>query len=210
MISFLQKNISRHYFRTTLYLKVVLSVLISFIAISESNAQDTIPVPSPVVLTDTLKPELHSAHKATLYSLMLPGLGQAYNKKYWKIPVIYVGFGALAYNFQINHVEMKKFTEAYRYITNKDSFPTDNEYVKRYPDPDDLLQGREFYRRRVELTVIFSAVWYIFNVVDAAVDAHFFDYDISDDLSLRLDPVFMMPTGRNDKYVSGLRLTLNL
>jgi Family of unknown function (DUF5683) len=209
MISTLQKNILKYYFRTTLYLKVVLSVLISFFALTELCAQDTITVPSPVILTDTLKPELHSAHKATLYSMMLPGLGQAYNKKYWKIPVIYVGFGALAWNFTVNHVEMKKFTDAYRYVTNKDSFPTDNEYVTKY-DADALLQGREFYRRRVELTVIFSAVWYILNVVDAAVDAHFFDYDISDDLSLRIDPVFMMPTGRNDRYVSGLRLTLNL
>ena len=140
----------------------------------------------------------------------MPGLGQAYNKKYWKIPIIYAGFGALAYSFKINYDETKKFTEAYRYVINKDSVPIDNEYITRYPDPNDLLQGRAFYRRRVELTVIFSAAWYILNVLDAAVDAHFFDYDISDNLSLRVDPVFLMPTGRPDRFANGIRLSLTL
>lgn len=143
------------------------------------------------ILIDTL-PQLHSAHKATIYSLALPGLGQAYNKKYWKIPIIYAGFGVLAYNISINNKETKKFTEAYRYVIKGDTtIPTDNEYVKRYPNPRDLLRGRDFYRRRVELSIIFTAAWYLLNVVDAAVDAHFFDYDVSDNLSLRVEPVLI-------------------
>ncbi len=174
------------------------------------KAQDTIPLQKLSGNSDTLRAEMHSAHKATIYSLVLPGLGQAYNRKYWKIPIIYVGFGAFAYNFKINNDETKKFTEAYRYVINKDSFPIDNEYIKRYPDPNDLLRGRDFYRRRVELTVIFSTVWYILNVIDAAVDAHFFDYDISDNLSLNIGPAFMMPAGRPDRFANGIRLCLNL
>lgn len=197
-------------FRTTSTVKVVLSVLVYLIFIKPTSAQDTIPEASLIPVADTSRPEIHSAHKATIYSLILPGLGQAYNKKYWKIPVIYAGFGALAYNFKINNDETKKFTEAYRYVINNDSTPTDNEYVIRYPNTSDLLRGRDFYRRRVELTVIFSTVWYLLNVIDAAVDAHFFDYDISDNLSLRFDPVFMMPTGKNDRYATGLRLSLTL
>ena len=188
---------------------VVFAVIVFLRSISPLTAQDTVPAlpsppPGPAVA------EAHSPHKATIYSLVLPGLGQAYNKKYWKIPVIYIGFGALAYNFKINYDETKKFTEAYRYVINKDTFPIDNEYVTRYPDPNDLLQGRAFYRRRVELTIIFAAAWYMLNVVDAAVDAHFFDYDISDNLSLRLDPVFLMPTGIPDRFANGLRLSLSL
>ncbi|MFH1121480.1 MAG: DUF5683 domain-containing protein [Bacteroidota bacterium] len=211
MISSTQSRFFKNCFRATFQTKVVLLVLIYLTALNTITvAQDTIPMASISPVADTAIPEVHSAHKATLYSLALPGLGQAYNRKYWKIPVIYVGFGALVYNFKINNDEMKKFTEAYRYVTNKDSFPIDNEYITRYPDPDDLLRGREFYRRRVELTVIISAAWYILNVIDAAVDAHFFDYDISDNLSLRLDPVFMMPTGKQDRYATGLRLSLNL
>lgn len=188
--------------------KVVYTVLLAIASLNLLYAQDTISSASD--FANVPAREIHSAHKATIYSLVLPGLGQAYNKKYWKIPVIYAGFGAFAYSFIINKNEMDAFTEAYRYVTNNDSFPTDNEYVTRYPDPDDLLQGQEFYRRRVELTVIFSAAWYFLNVIDAAVDAHFFDYNISDDLTLRLDPVFLMPTGRQDRFANGLRLTLML
>jgi hypothetical protein len=210
-MTFLTKMLfNKRFFRATPLNQVVFTVFIFLLAVDTAKAQDTIP-PQPAVTSPlTVDSVAHSAHKATIYSLVLPGLGQAYNKKYWKIPIIYVGFGVLAYNFKINNDETRKFTEAYRYVINKDSFPTDNEYVIRYPDPNNLLQGRNFYRRRVELTLIFTAVWYILNVLDATVDAHFFDYDISDNLSLRVEPVFMMPSGRPDRYANGLRLSLNL
>ena len=208
---FQNRLISNQKIKTTYSLKkVVFTVLLSVSMLNIMVAQDTITqLPAPTISYKADK-ELHSAHKATIYSLILPGLGQAYNKKYWKIPVIYAGFGALTYSFIINKNEMDEFTDAYKYVTNNDSFPTDNEYITRYPDPDDLLRGREFYRRRVELTVILSAAWYLLNVIDAAVDAHFFDYNISDDLTLRLDPVFLMPTGRQDRFANGVRLTLTL
>ena len=194
--------------RTTFFLKVVFVVILLTGSAVNLTAQDTIPE-IRIPAADTALPALHSAHKATIYSLVLPGLGQAYNKKYWKIPVIYAGFGVLAYNIKINNDEMRKFTAAYRYIVNQDSFPTDNEYVLRYPDKNDLLTGRDYYRRRLELSVIFTSVWYLLNVIDAAVDAHFFDYDISDNLSMRIDPVFIMPAGLPDRYASGLRLSLH-
>lgn len=167
-----------------------------FISLSQQTltAQDTIPP--------------HSAKKATIYSLALPGLGQAYNKKYWKIPVIYAGFGVLAYNIRINNVETRKFTEAYRYRINGDTFAINNEYVARYPNVNDLLRGRDFYRRRVELSIIFSAAWYLLNVVDAAVDAHFFDYDISEDLSLYIQPIIIQ-TPEKPLGTGGIQLSIN-
>ncbi len=175
------------------------------ILVPDVAAQDTL-VPANEVNTTVI--ERHSAHKATIYSLILPGLGQAYNKKYWKIPIIYAGFGALAYNISINSKEEKKFTEAYRYKINGDTFPINNEYVVRYSDPNDLLRGRDFYRRRVELSVIFTAALYILNVVDAAVDAHFFDYDVSEDLSLNIQPI-MIKTPQQPYGTGGIRLCLN-
>lgn len=188
---------------------VIVSLLLVFTLISglgnTSFAQDTIPAPQQ----DTkVEKEKHSAHKASIYSFVLPGLGQAYNKKYWKIPIIYAGFGALAYNISINNSEMKEFTEAYRYRMNGDTYVTDNKYVARYPNVNDLLKGRDFYRRRVELSVIFTAAWYLLNVVDAAVDAHFFDYDISEDLSLNIQPV-MLSTPGHLTGAGGIRLSMN-
>lgn len=165
--------------------------------------------PKKTTYNDTLVRPLHSAHKATIYSLALPGLGQAYNRKYWKIPLIYAGFGYLGYSIKINNDEVRKFTEAYRYVSNKDTYPIDNEYVTRYPNTDDLLRGRDFYRRRVELNIIYSATWYILNVIDAAVDAHFFDYDISDDLTLRVEPAIISPYSPGLQGASGVRLSMN-
>lgn len=170
------------------------------------TAQDTIPPDLPV--SDTSKPQQHSAHKASIYSAVLPGLGQAYNKKYWKIPIIYAGFGALAYNISINSKEERKFTQAYRYRMRGDTTPTDNEYVARYQNVNDLLKGRDYYRRKVELSVIFTAALYLLNVVDAAVDAHFFDYDVSEDLSINISPV-VIPTAGKPLGTNGIRLCMN-
>ncbi len=202
-------------FRFIIFLKrsslhFVLKTFILLLIIPQVKAQDTIIPPEipPDIVIDTTANVKHSAHKATIYSLVLPGLGQAYNKKYWKIPIIYAGFGALAYNIAINSAEEKKFTEAYRYKISGDTMPIDNEYVARYPDPNDLLKGRDFYRRRVELSVIFTAALYLLNVVDAAVDAHFFDYDVSEDLSLNIQPV-MIKTPQQPYGTGGIRLCLN-
>ncbi|HOP12510.1 DUF5683 domain-containing protein [Lentimicrobium sp.] len=165
--------------------------------------------PKKTMDSDTMVRALHSPHKATIYSLALPGLGQAYNKKYWKIPIIYAGFGYLGYSIKINNDEVKKFTEAYSYVSNGDTYPTDNEYVTRYPNTSDLLRGRDFYRRRVELNIIYSAALYILNVIDAAVDAHFFDYDVSDNLSLRVEPAIINPYGPGLPGTTGVRLSMN-
>lgn len=187
---------------------IFLPLLIVFTLFQPSITASAQQTEEVVIMVDTVSPAVHSAHKATIYSLVLPGLGQAYNKKYWKIPVIYVGFGILAYNISINNTEVKKFTEAYRYKINNETYPIDNEYVKRYSDVNDLLKGRDFYRRRVELSVIFTSFWYLLNVVDAAVDAHFFDYDVSENLSIRVEPVlFNSPFKRYD--TAGIKLCMN-
>ncbi len=136
--------------------------------------------------------KVHSPNKAAIYSAVLPGLGQAYNKKYWKIPVVYAGFGTMAYFINSNAVEYNKFRNAYDYKTSTDPDPSKyNDYVNKYPEAS-LLQGRDYYRRNRDLSYIFTGVWYLLNVVDAAVDAYLFDYDISEDLTLRVRPDIMV------------------
>lgn len=193
------------FFKPAILLPLLLFLLFTA-APSVNLAQDTTSI---VIPAQNIEPsEKHSAHKATIYSLALPGLGQAYNKKYWKIPVIYAGFGVLVYNISINNKEVKKFTSAYRYRMNNDSTLPVNEYVTRYPDVNDLLRGRDFYRRRVELSVIFTAAWYLLNVVDAAVDAHFFDYDVSENLSLNIQPIILR-TPEHPIGTGGIKLCMN-
>ena len=174
----------------------------------QASAQDTLVVSRDGILADTSTVTYHSPHKATIYSLVLPGLGQAYNKKYWKIPIIYAGFGFFGYSIKTSHTEMKKFTEAYQYVSNKETYPTDNPYVLKYPNAADLLRGRDFYRRKVELNIIWSAVLYLLNVVDASVDAHFFDYDVSDNLALRVEPSIIPSQIPMLPHSNGIRLSL--
>lgn len=133
---------------------------------------------------DTAVVKVHSAKRATLYSMVLPGLGQAYNKKYWKIPVIYAGIGGLLYMNIQNGNEYRRWHEAYLYKVNKDTYPIDNDLVDKY-DATQLKSQSDYYRRNMELTYIIGSLLYILNMVDATVDAHLFNYDISDDLTFR-------------------------
>ncbi len=128
----------------------------------------------------------HSPTLASLLSMAIPGAGQVYNKKYWKVPVIYGLGGYLTYAAMHNGKEYNRFKTAYLYATDGDPSTVD-EFNGEIPD-DQLLYYKDTYRHQRDLNIIGIMVIYIMNIVDASVDAHFFDYDISDDLSLKITP----------------------
>ncbi|GAB4133080.1 MAG: hypothetical protein Fur0041_05010 [Bacteroidia bacterium] len=133
----------------------------------------------------TKKPAVHSPKKAVIMSACLPGLGQVYNKKWWKVPIIYAGFGALGYGFYFNHREFKIYRDALRLRYDDDPLTTDQ--FAQYSD-DNLVTLKNYYQRFRDLSVIGMAALYTLNIVDAAVDAHLLTFDISDDLSLHVAP----------------------
>lgn len=156
---------------------------------------------------DTANIKVHSPTKAAIFSAVLPGLGQGYNRKYWKIPIVWAGFGLITYFIVTNTRNYKDYKEAYTYVASGDSSYTDNELIGKY-DEQQLLDGKNYYQRNMELSYIIGGLWYLLNIIDASVDAHFFDYDVSEDLSIRIDPV--MHIRRDDlRPVNGLKLTLN-
>ena len=157
--------------------------------------------------TSNIKLKKHSPHKATIYSLVIPGLGQAYNKKYWKIPIIYAGFGTLWYFIQYNNKEYKKFKEAYYHsLIAGDSLPPVNDYEEKF-NSEDLLNNKNYFRRNRDFTYILTGIWYLLNVIDATVDAHLYNWEIDEDLSLRVEPdIRYINFGQN---YSGFRLTLS-
>ena len=154
---------------------------------------------------DSTTTKTHSPKKATIMSAILPGAGQFYNKKYWKIPVIYTGFGGLAYSIIKNQDLYKDYRTALRYRTDDDPNTIDN--FQQY-SVDGLLQAKNYYRRNMELSYIFTTILYVINIVDAAVDAHLYEFDISDDLSLYLQPSMLDIPSAQNYCVTGLSLTL--
>ncbi|MBU1368496.1 MAG: hypothetical protein KJ578_08560 [Bacteroidetes bacterium] len=172
-----------------------------------------------IPLLNAQEPELqqakppHSPHKATIYSALLPGLGQAYNKKYWKIPIVYAGFGTLYYFASSNGKLYREARTAYDYVVNEYEYPIDNQFVNGVYSAEDLQSIKDFYRRNMELSWIITGLWYVLNIVDATVDAHFFDYDISDDLTVQIEPMSQpvkipAPQGLGYAHQTGITLRL--
>jgi hypothetical protein len=146
--------------------------------------------------------KVHSPRKATIYSAILPGLGQAYNKKYWKIPIIYIGFGAIGYFIDWNNENYQLFRTGYRHLTDDDPETQDylkieavrrNNYDLNNPTQFNnlktaLSKQQDYYRRNRDLLFISIVGFYGLNIIDASVDAHLFDFDIGDDLTMNWQP----------------------
>ncbi len=163
-----------------------------------SNAQIAADTLVLLKSTDTVDSHLSSPHKsntastikttnpkkAGLYSLLLPGAGQLYNRQYWKIPIIYVGAGVAVYFYTNNQKNYQKYRSAY--ISRLDPTLPDKETM--YSEQElKILQDE--YKRWLDMTSLFTAVGYTLQVLDAVVFAHLKDFDISKDISMRLQPV---------------------
>lgn len=128
----------------------------------------------------------HSPTTATLLSAMVPGMGQVYNQKLWKVPIIYGAIATLYYMVDYNDRGYQRFRRAYEQFTD----PHQVDEFGGTRSKEFLLYYRNAYRRNRDLTIISLAGLYLLNIIDANVDAHFFDWDISDNLALRIEPVF--------------------
>ncbi len=136
----------------------------------------------------------HSPRKAALYSAVLPGLGQAYNQKYWKIPVLYAGIGVLIYYIQRNNYFYNQFRNAwYEYELTQESLPEGKYDLPGYNPLGDnstqLKRGTETFERWRDGTIIGLVAVYFLNIIDATVDAHFYNFDVTQDLSLKVSPI---------------------
>ncbi|MBN3036137.1 MAG: hypothetical protein JW861_11170 [Bacteroidales bacterium] len=183
---------------------LMITTLSAQVTLGQGNTGNSLPEQEPA---DTLQRTKHSPHKATLYSLVVPGLGQAYNRKYWKIPVIYAGFGTLYYFIHKNDREYQKYREAYYHsLISGDTMPPVNEYESRY-DPETLRTAKDYYRRNRDFSIILASLWYLLNVIDATVDAHLFNWDVSEDLTFTWEPA-LWGISCNGRNITGVRLSL--
>jgi hypothetical protein len=152
------------------------------------------------------EPPKHSTNKAAIFSAVLPGLGQAYNKKYWKIPIIYAGFAVFGDFVVTNNKEFQTFKSAYIYTANGDTSYTDNPYVGKYTQTQ-LKDGMDFYERNRDLSIILGCLWYTLNILEAYVDAHFFNYDISDDISMHVGPAAIGTQAARSAPAPGIKVS---
>ena len=144
------------------------------------------------VSSDTVAPlnvvKIHSPKKAAWMSAVLPGLGQGYNKKYWKIPVIYAGFVGASYGINYHYVFFKQYRDEYRNRLDTNTHLLLPKYAKL--SNESINANKQLYQQRMEIFIIVTAVWYLVNIIDAVVDAHLFSFDISEDISLNVIPSF--------------------
>ena len=179
--------------------------LILIFASHKTEAQNVVfdTVGNTVITADTIvkqeKPaktakekKPHSPTKASIMSACLPGLGQIYNGKWWKVPIVYAGLGGLGYLVYSNYYEYRSYLHAYEFKTG--DLPEgvtlnqhETELANKYADSQ-LQTYKESYRRDFEFYGILTMAWYGLNILDACVDGHLYSYDISDDLSLSIDP----------------------
>ena len=148
----------------------------------------------------------HSPKKASLYSAMIPGAGQYYNEKYWKIPIIYVGLAAALYSANQNQSEYNTFKEAYQFRTDENPNTIDP-YINQYSESN-LLTLKNNRRNNRDLAYIISLGIYLLNIIDASVDAHLFKFNVSDDISLNIQPNIMQGAQGNTLALS-LKLNWN-
>lgn len=165
------------------------AVVLSMASCVAAQDVDTIPA------VDTAR--VHSVKKATIFSAVVPGAGQIYNhiampkgkkKAYWKVPLIYAGLGATTYFALKNNSEQRAIKEEYRFRQDN-SFSNDPNYFNYDFQGLETLYNQKVTRR--DLFFIGLGFVYLLQVADAAVEAHFVNFDVSDDLSMSFRPAFL-------------------
>ena len=147
------------------------------------------------LIADPLTPS-----KAAFYSAIIPGLGQAFLGKVWKVPIIYAAIGASLYYYDLNNKEMNSYRTAYKRRLN--GF-FDDEYLEtEIPiTTDQLLLGMEFHKNYRDIAIILAAASYMLNILEANVSAHLLQFNVNDDLSVTPNIIV-------DKEITGIQLAV--
>jgi hypothetical protein len=193
------------------------------VSIPLKSTTDTIPAPSLSKKNIKLSPL-----KATMLAASFPGAGQVYTRKYWKVPIVYAGFGGIGYAVAYNSKWYNTYSKAYNDFTDQSSetesyvdlirgvdreiydpslkSPNFNSGTSQYIK-DQLLNRVDYFRRYRDLSLIGIGAWYLLSILDANVDASLFDYDVSDNINLSVAP-FQYPL--YNYAAVGVSLTLKI
>lgn len=161
---------------------------------------------TPLIVKDSVKINTNKINplapaKAAFYSAILPGLGQAYNKKYWKIPLVYGALGTGIYFYSNNNKEYRRFRNAYK----QRLLGQEDEFKGQYSDAT-LINGQKVFQRNRDLSLLVTIGLYVLNIVEANVNAHLMQFNVNDNLSFQ--PA-IFPNDFNNKQNVGLTLSYN-
>ena len=189
----------------------ILSFILFFVCFFSFSQNETDSISKSIgkeVIIDSLvrKPmNILAPSRAAFYSAVLPGLGQAYNKKYWKIPIVYAALGTGIYFYLDNDKVYKRYRNAYK---SRLAGHTDDEFYGDGLTPkvssDGLIRAQNTLRRNKELSLLITFGLYALNIIDANVDAHLLQYNLDENLALK--PHFQYNEQENS---TNLGLTLN-
>lgn len=189
--------------RTSLW---IFTLLLSSGEVLRAQRLDSVLANADTIPIRTIN-KAHSPKKATIMSAALPGLGQVYNGKWWKVPIIYGGFAGLSYMAASNHIDMVRYKDAYLMRVDDDPDTVD-EFFGKYSDAN-LQQLKTTSQRNRDLAFIIMGILYALNIIDANVDGHLKDFDVSEDLSVGVRPKFQ-PTMPGEYPAASLALTFKL
>ena len=191
---------------------IVIAFLLTVKSWSQSDTlsvkmKDTI-VAAKAIVPKTWNTDPLSPAKAAFYSAILPGLGQAYNKSYWKIPIVYLAIGIPTYLYFKNDNELQRYRTAYKQRLDG---RTDDEFYQGRTDgnprlsTDALRRAQDLYQRNKEMAMLFAIGFYALNIIEANVDAHLKQFNVDENLAI--EP-FMQQDIYRVSYV-GLSFTYN-
>ncbi|RMG19832.1 MAG: hypothetical protein D6730_20895, partial [Bacteroidetes bacterium] len=141
-------------------------------------------------------------------SLIFPGWGQIYNKSYWKLPIVYGGYVALGFYYNIQNQRYQDFRRAYLYRVDNDPNTEDTQYAGA--TNDNVRRARDAARRQRDYAILYIAGFHLFQVVEAFVDAHLKNFDVSEDLSFRGEPgsIELHLPGNQVQHIPGISLSI--
>lgn len=195
-----------------------ISFALLLIVVGRLTAQDTVLVDAPARISadtiivsdsialksaqqqslDSLRRNVHNPRKATIRSAIIPGWGQVYNKKYWKVPIVYTAIGIPVGTFFYNKSWYNQTREAARMISTGDTAnfrsrvdPQLHFFFSQSGSIGRLLNYRNEFRRNMDYSILITLLMWGLNVVDATVDGHLKEFDVGDDLSLKIKPVLL-------------------
>ena len=159
---------------------------LSFLSFSQDKNKEVIKIgdAEEIVLDNVVKSkpiDPLAPSKAAFYSAVLPGLGQAYNKKYWKIPIIYAALGTGIYFYIDNKNEYNRYRDAYK---RRLAGFTDDEFYGNISN-DALIRAQKTLRRNTEVSLLVTIGIYALNIIDANVDAHLLQFNVDENLAIK-------------------------